>query len=1157
MNQEQDTSKSASALREEAILKYWQENDIFKKSLEKESPKGEYVFFEGPPTANGRPGIHHVEARSFKDLIPRFKTMQGYRVNRKAGWDTHGLPVELQVEKQLELRSKKEIEEYGVAAFNRACKESVWQYKDEWEKLTARMGYWVDMNNPYITYDAGYMEAVWNIVKRADERELLYKDFKVLPWCPRCGTGLSSHELNQPGAYKDVKDLSAYVKFPLVGFDDAYFVAWTTTPWTLPGNVALAIGGDIEYVEAKVGEEILVLAKARLELITEPYEILAEHKGSEMVGMQYKSLYDSQESLAQEEQKSLYIEKAFRVYAADFVTTESGTGIVHIAPMYGQDDFELATREGLPKIHTVNEEGKFVQGTGFLEGRYVKEVDENGKPTLAVDIVNDLTARGLLFKKENYSHSYPHCWRCDTALLYYARTSWYIAMSRIGDQLVEANQTINWEPDHIRDGRFGEWLSGIKDWAISRDRYWGTPLPIWETPDGSEKVIIGSIEDFKTYSKPKNTYIVVRHGQAESNVKDIWDSLIDPENHLTELGRTQAQDAVEKLRGMNIDLVIASPFVRTQETARVIADVLGIDSTSIVTDARIGEWNVGTEYNGKALQSFLTVRNAAQNRYVFKVGDGEAFQDVITRCGEFLYDIESKYEGKKILLVGHNSSARALDLAAHGFTYDSLLQHPPKEYPFKNAEVRPLEFTPLPHNERFELDLHKPYIDQVQLVTKDGQKLVRTPEVMDVWFDSGAMPFAQDHVLGAATDLAPKAADFISEAIDQTRGWFYTLHAIANILSDTPTQAYKNVICLGHILDAQGQKMAKSRGNVIDPWSVFEKYGADTVRLWMYSVNQPGDSKNFDEKTLAELHNKFFRVIENILQMMEMYGPNDKEQFRTLMETDAFQDGSMEEWCRALMSETQVVITQALERYDAFTAARALRDFVTELSQWYVRRSRENLREHYGARAFLRSTMRELARMAAPFVPFTSEYIWQILGYEGSVHMQSWTDLAPFRNEKVIKDMETVRGLVTQALEARAKANIKVRQPLRTVALPSEELADGYTQILKDELNVWNVVYDASASEVVLDIQIDDELRIAGNVREIIRAIQDMRKAAGLQPGDRIKLIMSGDISAQELVMNNKDEIMNIVSADEIAAGDASDGAPVVLDGSSIHFKIA
>ncbi|MCE9517822.1 class I tRNA ligase family protein, partial [Candidatus Nomurabacteria bacterium] len=496
-----ENNKSIATLREEAILKFWQQDDTFNKSLKKDSPAGEFVFYEGPPTANGMPGIHHLEARAFKDAIPRYKTMRGYHVNRKGGWDTHGLPVELQVEKKLGLNTKKAIEEYGIASFNKQCKESVWQYLDVWNKFTERIGYWVDKEKPYITYHNKYIESVWNVLKKVDEQNLLYKDYKVVPWCPRCGTALSSHELAQ--GYETVKDLSVYAKFKVLNRDNTYILAWTTTPWTLPGNVALAVGKDIIYVEIKVGEEVLILAKERLSVVTEAYEIIAEYKSEQLVDVQYEPLYPYLTQLISDVEK-IKLEKAFRVYIADFVNTTDGTGIVHTAVMYGQDDFELGTKEGLPKHHLVGLDGKFVTGTGIFEGRNVRDED------VAVDVIKDLAHRGLLFKKEKYEHSYPHCWRCKTALIYYARDSWYIRMSdsKIKDKLISENTSINWEPSYIRDGRFGEWLKDIKDWAISRERYWGTPLPIWQKSDGSIEVI-GSQEELRAKTKSsQNKYFV-------------------------------------------------------------------------------------------------------------------------------------------------------------------------------------------------------------------------------------------------------------------------------------------------------------------------------------------------------------------------------------------------------------------------------------------------------------------------------------------------------------------------------------------------------------------------------------------------------------------------------------------------------------------------
>lgn len=1127
--------KSPNAQQEEKILEFWREQNIFQKTLEKKSEpgadQGTFTFFEGPPTANGKPGIHHVAARSFKDIIPRYKTMRGFRVHRKAGWDTHGLPVELQVEKQLGLKSKKEIEQFGVAEFNKKCRESVWEYKDEWEKITDRMGYWLDMRHPYATYENSYIEALWATVKRADERGHLYKDFKVLPWCTRCGTALSSHELNQPGAYKDVKDLSVYVKFKLesgqkigdfeVG-DNTYIVAWTTTPWTLPGNVALAVGADINYVIKKEGDINIIGAVDFIFLNSEEKEpeeihknILGNIKGADLVGLQYEPLYPFMQNLIKDQDEKM--EKAYQVYAADFVTTTDGTGIVHTAVMYGADDFELGTKIGLPKFHTVNEEGKFIAGcdteTLKLSGRYVKETDEKGKPTLAVDIIDDLTARGLLFKKENYTHSYPHCWRCDTPLVYYARSSWYFRMSALRQQLLDANKNINWEPDHVRDGRFGEWLDGIKDWAISRDRYWGTPIPVWQTQDGAEKFVVGGLADLKKYAKKSgNKYFTVRHGQAQSNLADVWDFQGDPNNHLTELGKEQASESGKVLREKNIDIIITSPILRTQQTAQEIAVTLGIDTSAIIMDDRVIEWQVGSEFQGKSIKSFLEVRNAAENRYLFKTADGESYAELIKRVASFLYDLESKYQGKNILIVCHNSSGRGLDLAAKGFTFDALLKNEAKEFPMKNAEIRELDFVPLPHNENYELDFHKPYIDQIELVHPEtGARLVRTAEVMDVWFDSGAMPYAQHHVLGEPMDFSPVPADYIAEGVDQTRGWFYTMHAIANMMNDTPTNNYNNVVCMGLLLDANGQKMSKSRGNVVSPWEVFDKYGADVVRFWFYSVNQPGEPKNFDEKSLDEVNKKVFNILRNVVSFYEMYQPAGDFPWVNPFEST----NVLDQWILANLQKLSQGLVKNLDSYKVMESARAIREFINELSTWYVRRSRDRFKsddetDKNFALATLQFVLDNLARYMAPFTPFLAEEIYQkvrIPKFQESVHLETWhTWNTESRFASTLAPMQTVRDLVTLGLEARANANIKVRQPLGKISISTCDLGNEYLEILKDELNVKEVVVDDNLEQgtVVLDTEITQDLKDEGDMRELSRAIQDMRKQADLVPSDRV-----------------------------------------------------
>ena len=751
MKEEDKNIKSDSAKREERVLEFWRENKIFEKSLEQTEKGKEFVFYDGPVTANSKPVLHTMVPFSFKDVIPRYRTMRGFHVRRKGGWDTHGLPVELQIEKKLGFKSKNDIENYGIAEFNKLCKESVWEYIGLWKSFTERMGYWADQVNPYVTYHNNYIESVWNIVKKINGRNLLYKDYKVVPWCPRCGTALSSHELAQ--GYEDVKDLSVTAKFKIIGQENTFILAWTTTPWTLPGNVALAVGADIDYVKIKLGEEIIVLAKERLSIITESYEIIAEHRGKEMIGMEYEPPYPFLKDTISGSEKSK-LNKAFKVYGADFVTTKDGTGIVHTAVMYGQDDFELGTKIGLPKHHLVNPEGNFIKNTGFLEGRFVKEVNIDGKPTLAVDIIEDLKKRNLFFKQENYKHSYPHCWRCKTALIYYARDSWYIRMSSLRDKLVEENKSINWKPAHIRDGRFGEWLKDIKDWAISRERYWGTPLPVWACQSCKKIDVVGSIEELQNKTKKSgNKYFIMRHGEATHNVAGVLSTDEDQMHHLTEKGKEDARACVEKLKAEKIDVIIYSSLARTKETANIVASMLG-GGIQTIEDTRIREEGFG-DISGK-------LKNSEYDKYFpsfafrldIRVANGETLRESKLRIGEFIYDIEKKFSGKNILFVTHLGPAKLLFAVAEGAD-DKQLEKIYKEKGdlLKTSEYVLFDFTPLPHNENYELDLHRPYIDEISLVcthsTNSGQvcggDLVRTKEVMDVWFDSGAMPFAQDN----------------------------------------------------------------------------------------------------------------------------------------------------------------------------------------------------------------------------------------------------------------------------------------------------------------------------------------------------------------------------------------------------------------------------
>ena len=1158
---EEKNQKTNSALREEEVLKFWKENNIFEKSLEKDSPKGEYVFYDGPVTANSNPVLHTMEPFSFKDVIPRYKTMRGYHVGRKGGWDTHGLPVELQIEKKLGFKSKNDIENYGISAFNKLCKESVWEYIELWKSFTKRMGYWADQENAYVTYYNDYIESVWNVIKEANKKDLLYKDYKVVPWCPRCGTGLSSHELAQ--GYLDVKDLSVYAKFKIKNSSEVqppkpdrgwtshtYILAWTTTPWTLPGNVALAISKKIMYLKVQAGNDFYILAESRYPFVAQEYQIIEKIKGEDLIGLEYEPLYPYLENIISESEKPK-LEKAYKIYDADFVTTEDGTGVVHTAVMYGQEDFELGNKIGLPKQHIVGLDGKFLSGTGFLEGQFVRDEE------VSIEIIKDLSHRGLLFKKEKYEHSYPHCWRCKTALIYYARDSWYIRMTALKDKLVKENENINWEPAHIKEGRFGEWLKDVKDWAISRERYWGTPLPVWSCLDCKKIEVLGSIEDIKSRTRiSENKYIVMRHGQTECNLRGEVSSTVNNDDKLTKLGHEQVEKSAKGLKNKNIDLIITSPFVRTRETVEILAEKMGFDKDNIIFDDRLHEMSLPM-YEGKKWDEYHNDYPKTVENFFAAPEGNESYEDVRRRSMSVLYDIEKKYHGKNILIVTHGSpvwlmfsevnclnTAESLGIIAveNGFCY------------LNNGEFVDLPFIPLPHDEEFKIDLHKPYIDEVELLCDCGGKLERTKEVMDVWLDSGAMPFAQNHYPFEKKEIQ-YPADFISEAVDQTRGWFYTLHAVGVIMGRG--NAYKNVICLGHLLDANGKKMSKSLGNIVDPWIMMDKYGVDTLRLWMYSVNQPGESKNFDEKTVSELHNKVFNLLYNVLAFYELYRDEEVESRREKVESKNILD----KWILIRLSELNELCTKNLDDYKLLEPVRAIREFIDDLSTWYLRRSRERIKDgDIEAKATLYFVFKTLSKLMAPFAPFTAEDIWQKLKNDNdkeSIHLEEWPGQVVSNKEeeeKVIKEMKEVRGIVTQGLQARQKAGIPVRQPLGKLRITNYELRKEYNEIIKDELNVKEIILEKGEEQnVIIDTHITEDLKKEGQYRELLRAVQDIRKKNGLSPSDVIVLSIDTNVEGQELIFKFKKEIMKAVSAKEIKIKE-NDGAEIKID--DFSFKI-
>jgi isoleucyl-tRNA synthetase len=1070
-----DSRKELAELELE-VLARWRERDVFAESLRMREGAQSWVFYEGPPTANGRPGSHHVLSRVFKDIYPRYKTMRGFRVERKGGWDCHGLPVEIAVERKLGISSKTEIEDpehgIGIERFNEECRKSVFEYLEEWNRLTERIGFWVDLDGAYRTLDESYIESVWWALAEIDRKGLLYEGNKVVPYCPRCGTALSSHEVAL--GYQDVVDPSVYLKIRLLDGDESLLV-WTTTPWTLPGNVAIAVGPEIEYAKVRHDGETLILAAALVQqVLGEGAEVIGRLSGADLVGRHYRApiftLSDQGRGGAP-------------VIAGDFVTTEDGTGLVHIAPAFGEDDFRAAAAAGVGPLdpdnphsvyNPVRPDGTYdkrvhsVDGQRSYEGRFVKD------PQLTEELIVDLDANGLLLKRQNYEHSYPHCWRCGTPLIYYAKPSWYIATSKVKDQMLAANETVSWYPPHIKEGRFGDWLKNNVDWAISRERYWGTPLPVW-------------------------------------------------------------------------------------------------------------------------------------------------------RCE-----------------------------AGHTHTIGSF------------AELEELSGTTLS-------DHHRPYVDEVEFACPQtggagspcGKSMRRVSEVIDVWFDSGAMPFAQRHApfadaedgegLDAAVerftgDAARFPADFICEALDQTRGWFYSLLAVSTLLFDT--SPYRNVVCLGLILDAEGQKMSKSKGNTVEPWSVIDAYGADAFRWYFFTSKQPWDGYRFSEEAIGEGVRLFLKQLWSTYFFYALYANANAAALRgepvgvgaeragaAVREAGWSGGGAaggaepLDEWALSRTAATAEKVAERLDAYDATTAGRAIAELVDDLSNWYVRRSRRRFWDgDPAAFATLRECLLTVSKLLAPFCPFIADEIYDNLdGTLASVHLCDFPtgEGLPARDGELERAMASARETVRLGLGARAKAKIKIRQPLAEAVVVADgrerEAIERLAEVVREELNVRNVRFVEAAEElgeyevkanyrtlgplfgrempqaaeaiaaldpatiaaavrddgegvgisvagrehtlsandviltmkapdgysveregahaVALDLTIDEDLLREGRAREIVHAVQNARKTAGLQVEDRIELALSGDEALIHAAETHRDYLSGETLAVKLALGDGESAA--------------
>lgn len=1138
---------------EEKVLKFWKENRIFEKTTKLREGAEPFRFFEGPPTANGRPGIHHILSRAFKDVVLRYKTMRGYLVKRKAGWDTHGLPVEIEVEKELGFKSKQDIERFGIAEFNEKAKVSVWKYKDEWEKLTERIGLWLDLKNPYITYKTEYIESLWWVFQKISKRGLLKKSFKVVHYCPRCQTPLSSHEMGQPGVYKTVKDPSIFVKFELALKRKSrnikeYLLIWTTTPWTLPANVAVAVNPKLVYTKYKIDNEYLwSYNPPPIEHNDKRHiEVVEKVSGKKLMGLNYKPLFRI-------DGPWLSNRKFFKVYGADFIKTDEGTGLVHIAPAFGEDDLNLIKkheRDLVGKIPITIDDQGIVQKNAPGAGKFAKEADR--------DIVSFLEKNGLLFKAGLVEHEYPFCWRCGKAILYFARYSWFIEMSKLQKELIQNNQKINWVPEHIKEGRFGEWLREVKDWAISRNRYWGTPLPIWECEKEGHLEVVGSLEDLDKTRFSQNRFFLLRHGEAEHNVKNIIASGQEQGaqiSKLTSKGFQQAERAaknlIRKLKGQKLDFIFVSPYLRTRQTAEIVA---GLTKAKIVVDERLSELNTGI-FNWRPVKEYKALFGGFLEKFNKAPSGGENLNDVKKRMFRALLDINASYENKNILIVSHGDPLWVLEGAMRGLSNEEILK---LSYPDTDGAVQEAILHNWPYNLDGEADLHRPYIDFIYLrCRKCGGRMTRVKEVADVWFDSGAMPFAQEHYpfqcgkkslrlnLENLRKCVDFPADYITEGLDQTRGWFYTLLAVSTALG-LKIPPYLNVITLGLVLDKRGQKMSKSKGNAVDPWETMRKYGADAVRWYFYTVNPAGEPKRFDEADLAKMLRKFIMIIYNSFVFWNIYAI--KTSFQAV--DSCLSESVLDSWILARLNQSIAITTANLEKYDIGEAGKAVEIFVDDLSRWYIRRSRERLQNLDGGEDSINASrtlyycLLELSKLIAPFTPFFAESLYKSLAginneARESVHLEDWPRADEDKVDyTLLEKMEETRRLASLVLALRAEKGIKVRQPLRLLEIKSRKLDredKELLDILKDEVNVkevgWNFELE---NEVALDTVITSELKEEGLLRELTRMVQGLRHDANYVPKDRIILMLEGSGIIGHIINRNVEFLKKEVGAKSI-----------------------
>ncbi|TSC96912.1 MAG: isoleucyl-tRNA synthetase [Parcubacteria group bacterium Athens1014_26] len=1176
---------------EEKVLKFWKTNRIFEKSVEQRSKAKIFSFYDGPPFANNLPHYGHILATTIKDTVTRFWTMMGFKVERRVGWDCHGLPVENAIEKEFELKDKKAIEEMGVEKFNSACRTSVFRYIDNWEKTLQRVGRWADYSKSYATQDNTYMESVWWVFKKLWEQKLVYSDYRITPYCWRCGTPLSNFEVNQ--GYKETEDPSVFVKFKVKSEkfkEPTYFLVWTTTPWTLTANAALAVGKDIDYVEInhlsdfsnikslKIISErrsggVLqessvmmpckyILAKDRLRAVfpNHNYTVEKEFKGKELVGLDYEPLYNFVKS----------DKKAYFVIAADFVSTEDGTGIVHIAPAFGADDMEVGKKNNLPVILTVDEEGKFKKEVKPWQGKRVKEKDK--QISEADDaVLKDLKDRKLLFKWGKIKHQYPFCWRCDSPLLYYPIDSWYVRVSKFRDKLVKNNKKIHWSPEHIKEGRFGKWLSEARDWAISRNRFWGAALPIWKCKKCEHTVAIGSLKELsKRANHSGNKYFIARHGESDANEQGFI--FCAPEKRdvkLTKKGRTQVKKTAIQLKRKKIDMIFYSPIKRTKETAEIIACELGLKAKA---DERLIEYNVGI-FNGGGVEKFREFIGSDEMNKFRKIPEkGENFNDIRKRMMDFILEMESNYKDKNILIISHGDPLWVLRTAAKGMSDEQIINF--GDY-IKTGEWREMEFWNLPYDKNGKLDMHRPFIDGIKLkCEKCNGEAERVEQVFDCWFESGSMPYAQWHYPFENKKLVEKTfpADFIAEGLDQTRGWFYTLHVLATALTlkdvglGKGKPAFKNVIVNGLVLDEKGVKLSKKLRNYTEPEILMNKLGADAMRYFLLGSTTMGEDYRFSDKGVEEIKRKVIDRIINSYNFYNLYADKSAPEIK-------YEDlGVLDKWILARLSQTTSEMTVGMKDYNLTDPTRAMISFLDDLSNWYIRRSRKRLQKPEDKKDYervsrvLRDVLVEVSKLTAPFSPFIAEALYKSLEEKvrESVHLEDWSKADnKFLDSELLGKMEEVRKFASLALALRAEKKIKVRQPLRELRIKNKELGindKGLLELLKDEVNVKEIKFDSGLEkEVDLDFEITPELKAEGVVRDFIRVIQGLRQDAGYVPKDKILLAVEAEGEIKNILVSNEVLIKKEVGAGilEFKRADKFDAEEdIEIDGQKIWVRV-